>query len=68
MSRINFPSNPNLGDVYTQGSSSWRWSGSAWRRIPDPGAPGPLGPTGPTGLTGPAGPPGRKWFSWSRWF
>ena len=33
MSRINFPSNPNVGDVYSFGGSSWRWSGTAWKRI-----------------------------------
>lgn len=27
---INFPSSPSVGDVYTDGTRSWRWNGSGW--------------------------------------
>lgn len=27
---INFPDSPTIGDVFTIGSSSYKWSGSAW--------------------------------------
>lgn len=27
---INFPSSPTVGQVYTSGSRSWEWSGTAW--------------------------------------
>jgi len=30
MSLLNFPLNPNNGDVYTIGSNTWVWNGSAW--------------------------------------
>ena len=43
---INFPASPTLNQTYTYGIASWKWDGSAWRRIPDPGAPGPGGDPG----------------------
>ena len=58
--RIDFPSNPNVGEDYSYHNSIWRWDGYVWRRIPDPGAPGQPGPTGAPGLTGPSGPPGSE--------
>ena len=58
--RIDFPSNPNVGEDYVYGNSIWRWDGYVWRRIPDPGAPGQPGPTGAPGLTGPSGPSGPE--------
>lgn len=27
---LNFPSTPTLNQVYTSGSYSWKWNGSAW--------------------------------------
>ena len=61
---INFPSNPTIGASYTFGIATWRWDGTVWRRVPDPGAqgnagsPGTSGSPGLTGGPGPAGPPG----------
>ncbi len=64
---INFPANPTIGQTYTYGIATWQWDGTAWRRIPDPGAPGPGGDPGTPGTPGtpgqagnpgPPGPPG----------
>ena len=60
---IDFPNSPNNGDVHSDGGASWRWSGYAWRRIPDPGAkgePGSQGDKGEVGLTGNQGDKGEK--------
>ena len=46
MAVLNFPSNPNLNQVYQANESSWRWDGDRWKRLPDPGAPGVQGPAG----------------------
>ena len=55
---INFPPNPTINQTYTYGIASWKWDGSAWRRIPDPGAPGPGGDPGTPGTPGTPGNPG----------
>ena len=60
---IDFPNSPNTGDVHSDGGASWRWSGYAWRRIPDPGAkgePGEKGQKGEIGSTGSQGDKGEK--------
>ena len=60
---IDFPNSPNTGDVHSDGGASWRWSGYAWRRIPDPGAkgePGEKGQKGEIGSTGSQGDKGQK--------
>ena len=46
MAVLNFPSNPNLNQVYQANESSWRWDGDRWKRLPDPGAQGVQGPPG----------------------
>ena len=56
---INFPPNPTINQTYTYGIASWKWDGSAWRRIPDPGAPGPGGDPGTPGTPGTPGVPGQ---------
>ena len=53
---INFPSNPSPSEVYTFGTRSWQWTGTAW--IQTSTTLGPTGPTGPTGSQGPTGPTG----------
>jgi len=53
---INFPSNPNVGDIYTYAGRSWQWNGTAWQAYPSPALVGPTGPTGNTGPTGPTAP------------
>ena len=60
---IDFPNSPNVGDVHSDGGANWRWSGYAWRRIPDPGAkgePGDKGVKGEVGQTGDQGDKGDK--------
>ena len=60
---IDFPNNPSTGQVHSDGGASWRWSGYAWRRIPDPGAkgePGEKGQKGEIGSTGSQGDKGEK--------
>ena len=60
---IDFPNSPNTGDTHSDGGASWRWSGYAWRRIPDPGAkgePGEKGQKGEIGSTGSQGDKGEK--------
>ena len=60
---IDFPNSPNVGDVHSDGGANWRWSGYAWRRIPDPGAkgePGDKGVKGEIGQTGDQGDKGDK--------
>ena len=63
---VNFPDTPNVGQVHSEGGANWRWSGYAWRRIPDPGAKGEpgakgdQGDKGDVGLTGPQGDKGDK--------
>ena len=67
MPAIDFPSNPSLNDIYTNGIQTYIWNGSVWRLVRT-SAVGPTGPTGPAGLdstaigatgpTGPAGPAG----------
>ena len=60
---IDFPNSPNVGDVHSDGGANWRWSGYAWRRIPDPGAkgePGSKGDKGDIGQTGDQGDKGDK--------
>ena len=56
---INFPANPVIGQTYTYGIATWKWDGTAWRRIPDPGAPGPGGDPGTPGTPGTPGNPGN---------
>ena len=55
---IDFPNSPNVGDVHSDGGANWRWSGYAWRRIPDPGAKGEPGSNGDKGEIGQTGDEG----------
>ena len=57
---IDFPNSPNVGDVHSDGGANWRWSGYAWRRIPDPGAKGEPGSKGVKGEIGQTGDQGNK--------
>lgn len=61
---IDFPSNPSLNQIYTNGLQTYQWNGTVWRLVRT-SAVGPTGPTGPAGLdstaigaTGPTGPIG----------
>jgi hypothetical protein len=60
---LNFPPNPEIGDVYSDGLTLWTWNGEAWVSISTgsgggSGTVGPQGPPGPPGQEGPEGPPG----------
>ena len=58
---LNFPTSPSLNDIYTSGSSSWRWNGTAWVALGQyTVVTGPTGPTGATGATGAQGPTGPQ--------
>lgn len=64
MSAIDFPSNPTIGQTYTNSIQTYIWNGTAWRLVRT-SAVGPTGPTGPAGqdstaigATGPTGPIG----------
>jgi hypothetical protein len=57
MSEINWPSNPNPGDIWPQNGKTWEWNGYAWDSLGNV-VPGPTGPTGATGQTGPTGATG----------
>ena len=57
---IDFPNSPNVGDVHSDGGANWRWTGYAWRRIPDPGAKGEPGDKGIKGEIGETGSEGDK--------
>ena len=35
---INFPDSPSLNDYHVAGGRRWKWNGTVWERIPDPGA------------------------------
>lgn len=36
MATLNFPTNPQVGDRYTIGTTTWVWNGSAWIKFNDP--------------------------------
>ena len=42
---LNFPNSPSLNDFFVAGGRRWQWNGTAWQRIPDPGAQGVQGST-----------------------
>jgi len=35
MSQLNFPTNPNIGDVHSIGENTWVWNGVAWIKYTD---------------------------------
>jgi hypothetical protein len=70
MTAIDFPNDPDLGDIYIVSGKAWRWSGTVWDLVgaisegpQGPTGPvstelGPTGPTGSVGFQGPTGPTG----------
>ena len=57
---INFPNNPLVNDTHTDGTSTWRWNGYAWIRVPDPGEKGDKGESGGKGEKGTTGQKGNE--------
>jgi len=61
MAAIDFPDSPSVNDTFTDGTSTWIWTGSFWNLVISP-VVGPTGPTGESGadstVTGPTGPTG----------
>ena len=55
---LNFPNSPALNDFFVAGGRRWQWNGTAWQRIPDPGAQGVQGATGAQGATAAQGAQG----------
>lgn len=33
MAILNFPDNPQVGDIFSSGDKSWAWTGSVWDSI-----------------------------------
>lgn len=53
---LDFPNAPSVNDLFTDGNTTWRWTGSVWDTVTSAtGAQGATGPTGPTGPTGASG-------------
>ena len=55
MAALNFPANPSLYDEYSANGATWRWNGTAWVRLGDPGAQGFQGYQGVQGDVGAQG-------------
>ena len=72
MTAIDFPNDPDIGEIYIVSGKAWRWTGSVWDLVgaisegpQGPTGPastelGPTGPTGATGFTGSTGPTGPQ--------
>jgi hypothetical protein len=72
MTAIDFPNEPDIGEIYIVSGKAWRWTGSVWDLVgaisegpQGPTGPastelGPTGPTGATGFTGSTGPTGPQ--------
>jgi collagen type VII alpha len=50
MAAIDFPNTPLVNDTFTDGTSTWVWTGVSWNLVVSP----VVGPTGPTGVAGAA--------------
>lgn len=44
MANIDWPANPNIGDIHTQNGNSWQWNGYAWDGVPVNTIPTPVVP------------------------
>lgn len=55
MSAINFPDNPSVGQVFTVGERTWKWTGYSWDVVVTTQITGPQGPKGDVGEGVPAG-------------
>jgi len=57
---LNFPASPTLNDYHVASGRRWQWNGTAWQRIPDPGAQGVQGADGAQGFQGAQGVDGAQ--------
>ena len=60
MAALNFPNNPSLNDIYSANGRRWKWNGSSWIRIADPGVQGTQGTAGVLGGDGAQGTRGTQ--------
>ena len=60
MAALDFPASPSTNDIHTENNVSWKWNGSAWVRLADPGATGSQGVQGAQGREGAAGAQGAQ--------
>ena len=58
MAAFNFPASPALNDTYTANSVTFKWNGTQWTRVGDPGAQGAQGYQGYQGAVGAQGTQG----------
>lgn len=61
---IDFPNSPSVNDLFTSGSTTWKWDGTVWKVVRDFAPTGATGPTGPTGSVGNTGPTGITGINW----
>jgi len=60
MAALNFPASPSVNDEYSANGATWRWNGTAWVRLGDPGAQGSPGVQGAQGSPGVQGAQGSQ--------
>jgi hypothetical protein len=62
---IDFPNSPSVNDLFTSGSTSWKWDGTVWKVVRDFAPTGATGPTGNTGAVGNTGATGLTGINWA---
>jgi hypothetical protein len=62
---IDFPNSPSVNDLFTSGSTSWKWDGTVWKVVRDFAPTGATGPTGNTGAQGNTGATGLTGINWA---
>jgi collagen type VII alpha len=62
---IDFPNSPSVNDLFTSGSTSWKWDGTVWKVVRDFAPTGATGPTGNTGAVGNTGATGLTGINWT---
>src|SRR5210317_594513 len=69
MAAIDFPSNPTIGELYTQNGKTWEWDGTSWINLSfttgTQGIQGRQGITGAQGIQGTEGSFGGATFDYT---